>query len=65
MDSHLSNVVKFSLSWGILLLGLCYWMSIPLKFWLKYTPCNVEETYKKNPYFIVNSVWPRYRLSDQ
>ena len=48
MDSHLSNVVKFSLSWGILLLGLCYWMSIPLKFWLKYTPGNVEETYKKN-----------------
>ena len=39
-------------------------MSIPLNFGLKYTPCNVDETYE-NIYFAINSVWPRDRLSEQ
>ena len=42
---------------------LCYWMSIPLKCWLKCALCDVEETDKNC--FSINRIWPRDRLSDK
>ena len=65
MNSRLSSPVKLGLSWERFYLGLCYWISIPLKCWLKYAACNVDKIYEKKDYFGINRIWPRDRLSCQ
>ena len=47
MNSRLSSPVKLGLSWERFYLGLCYWISIPLKCWLKYAACNVDKIDEK------------------
>ena len=47
MNSHLSSHAKLGLSWERFYLGLCYWISIPLKCWLKYAACNVDKIDEK------------------
>ena len=64
MNYHISSHVKLGLVGEILNRPLL--LSISLKWWLKSIPCNVEKkNYTNETYFLINSVWPRDRLSDQ
>ena len=58
MNSRLSSPVKLGLSWERFQLGFCYWMSIPLKCWLKCAPCNEEDKICEKPTLVSTAFGP-------